>query len=50
MSSVTLTNPLNLTVPQFSCLKLGCENSAYLRVDDSCEEGLYGGHGTVPVL
>ena len=50
ISSVTLTDSLNLTMPQFSCLKIGHNDNAYLRVEGYLEEGLDGRHTAAPVL
>ena len=50
ISSVTLTDSLNLTMPQFSCLKIGHNDNAYLRVEGYLEEGLDGRHMAAPVL
>ena len=50
ISSVTLTDSLNLTVPLFSYLKIGHNDNAYPRVEGYLEEGLDGRHAAVPVL
>ena len=50
ISSVTVTDSLNLTVPLFSCLKIGHNDNAYLRVEGYLEEGLDGRHEAAPIL